>query len=59
MRYQKIYNIYEKVEEIPLYIVKKIKAVKRFDEINYLRGLTAAAIKEISVIEDLETLFLK
>ncbi|QNM16100.1 transcriptional regulator NrdR [Fusobacterium hominis] len=56
---QKRFTTYEKVEEIPLYIVKKDKRRERFDRNKLLRGLTAATIKRNISREDLETFVLE
>ena len=56
---QKRFTTYEKVEEIPLYIVKKDKRREKFDRNKLLRGLTAATIKRNISREDLETFVLE
>ncbi|WP_410207620.1 transcriptional regulator NrdR [Fusobacterium sp.] len=56
---QKRFTTYEKVEEIPLYIVKKDKRREKFDRNKLLRGLTAATIKRNISREELETFVLE
>lgn len=56
---QKRFTTYEKVEEIPLYIVKKDKRREKFDGKKLLRGLTAATIKRNISREELDTFVLE
>lgn len=56
---QKRFTTYEKIEEIPLYVVKKDKRRERFDRNKLLRGLTAATIKRNISREELDTFVLE
>lgn len=51
---EKRFTTYEKIEEIPLYVVKKDKRREKFDKNKLLRGLTAATIKRNVSRESLE-----
>lgn len=51
---EKRFTTYEKIEEIPLYVVKKDKRREKFDKNKLLRGLTAATIKRNISRESLE-----
>lgn len=51
---EKRFTTYEKIEEMPLYVVKKDKRREKFDKNKLLRGLTAATIKRNISRESLE-----
>lgn len=53
------FTTYEKIEEIPLYIVKKDKRREKYDRKKFLRGLTAATIKRNVSAEQLDTFVLE
>lgn len=56
---EKRFTTYEKVEEIPLYIVKKDKRREKFDRNKLLSGLIRATIKRNISREELETFVLE
>lgn len=56
---QKRFTTYEKIEEMPLYVVKKDKRREKFDRNKLLRGLTAATIKRNISREELDTFVLE
>lgn len=56
---EKRFTTYEKVEEIPLYIVKKDKRREKFDRNKLLSGLIRATIKRNISREQLETFVLE
>lgn len=56
---EKRFTTYEKIEEIPLYIVKKDNRREKFDRNKLLRGLIAATIKRNISREELETFVLE
>lgn len=56
---EKRFTTYEKIEEIPLYIVKKDKRREKFDRNKLLRGLVSATIKRNISREELETFVLE
>lgn len=51
---EKRFTTYEKIEEIPLYVVKRDKRREKFDKNKLMRGLTAATIKRNISRESLE-----
>lgn len=56
---EKRFTTYEKVEETPLYIVKKDKRRERFDRNKLLNGLIRATIKRNISREELDTFVLE
>ncbi len=56
---EKRFTTYEKIEEIPLYVVKKDNRREKFDRNKLLRGLRNATIKRNISREDLETFVLE
>ena len=56
---QKRFTTYEKIEEMPLYVVRKDKRREKFDRNKLLRGLTAATIKRNISREELDTFVLE
>lgn len=56
---EKRFTTYEKVEETPLYIVKKDKRRERFDKNKLLNGLIRATIKRNISREELDTFVLE
>ena len=56
---EKRFTTFEKVEETPLYIVKKDKRRDRFDRNKLMRGLVAATVKRNISRESLETFVLE
>lgn len=56
---EKRFTTYEKVEEAPLYIVKKDKRRERFDRNKLLNGLIRATIKRNISREELDTFVLE
>lgn len=51
---KKRFTTYEKVEEIPLYVIKKDKRREKFDKKKLMRGLTIASIKRNISQEQIE-----
>lgn len=56
---EKRFTTYEKIEELPLYIVKKDNRREKFDRAKLLRGLIRATIKRNISREQLETFVLE
>lgn len=56
---EKRFTTYEKIEEIPLYIVKKDNRREKYDRNKLMRGLVAATIKRNISREALETFVLE
>lgn len=56
---EKRFTTFEKVEETPLYIVKKDKRRDKFDRNKLMRGLVAATVKRNISRESLETFVLE
>ena len=56
---EKRFTTFEKVEETPLYIVKKDKRRDRYDRNKLMRGLVAATVKRNISRESLETFVLE
>ena len=56
---EKRFTTFEKVEETPLFIVKKDKRRDRFDRNKLMRGLVAATVKRNISRESLETFVLE
>ena len=56
---RKRFTTFEKVEETPLYVVKKDKRRDKFDRNKLMRGLVAATVKRNISRESLETFVLE
>lgn len=56
---EKRFTTFEKVEETPLYVVKKDKRRDKFDRNKLMRGLVAATVKRNISRESLETFVLE